>query len=167
MEGGKFENSGNNSANSGLTGWESLETEGRRHDLMLKIKEKFSNGNFKKAVSIAMLGLMTAGVMAAGNTDKNTVAESAPVEASMPESRLEPEWKTPEPMPTPEPPQGPEQPGHESKVQYDVTNGTEDILGETPQASAPILAPMPTPTPEPTPESTPIPEPMPTPIPEP
>lgn len=77
MENNNFERN-SNSTNTAPTGWESLEQEGRRHDLAEKVKAKFSGETFKRAAQVAMLGIMTAVMLTAAKTDK-TAAEKAPV----------------------------------------------------------------------------------------
>ena len=130
MENNKFEKT-NSSANSAPTGWESLETEGRRHDLMLKVKSKFTAEKFKRAASIAMLGLMAAATISAGKSDANTVERtmSTETEADLSDPRTAQENFN-------------ENISNEeladlisthSKGDYDVTNGQEGILGETPE----------------------------------
>ncbi|MBR2659341.1 hypothetical protein IKD60_01125 [Candidatus Saccharibacteria bacterium] len=77
MENNNFERN-SNSTNTAPTGWESLEQEGRRHDLAEKVKAKFSGETFKRAAQVAMLGIMTAVMLTAAKTDKSA-AEKASV----------------------------------------------------------------------------------------
>ena len=134
MENNKFEKS-SSSANSDPTGWESLEVEDRRHDLMLRVKSKFTAEKFKRAASIAMLGLMTAATISAGKSDTNTVERtmSTATEADLSDPRTAQENIN-------------ENISNEeladlisthSKVNYDVTNGREGHLGETPTPEPP------------------------------
>ena len=137
MENNKFEKT-NSSANSAPTGWESLEAEGRRHNLMLKVKSKFTAEKFKRAASIAMLGLMTAATISAGKSDANTVERtmSTETEADLSDPRTAQEnfnenisnEELADLIST----HSKEASTH-SKGNYDVTNGQESILRETPE----------------------------------